>query len=92
MKRKAVCPECGSEFDLYYSKRDVTILEGSLVAVLRLRSGPFTDSTPDLNVAASQTEQYERVDCNACGAGWPTWEDFLACFESEDHENECVIR
>lgn len=87
--RVANCPEC-EESALYYAKRQVEILEGTLTDVVWDKEKK--QFTPVLHVVANITEDIERVDCNDCGAGWTSWEEFLKAFMPEDHENDCVTR
>lgn len=82
------CPECGGA-KLTYEKHEEDHVNDFLESV-------DLDGQPYLTTEGTQRwgENYEQVRCvsnGECNAVWPSWDDFLACFQAENHDEECVL-
>jgi hypothetical protein len=97
-RRPAICPHCGAEGQLFYTRRMVHHVEGYLEGIDEDLLG--TMHTPVLAGEGGETfeQDEERVECmsdavtgQGCDTVWFSFDDFAICALAEDHEQECAL-
>lgn len=88
MSEQPKCPECGGG-PLWFERDDHARTTGEIIRFDDDDEDPTIDLKDQLST--DYVNYVEQIECRACGAVWPSVDDFATCLFAENHDKECVL-